>query len=35
MRSADHSLLRLAYMHLKAYEFRRDREKAAAENASS
>jgi hypothetical protein len=28
-------LLRLAYMHLKSYESRRDREKAAAENASS
>ena len=33
--SADSSLLRLAYMHLKAYESRRNREKAAAENASS
>jgi 2-dehydropantoate 2-reductase len=33
--SADHSLLQLAYRHLKAYEARRDREKAAAENASS
>src|SRR4030095_17022223 len=33
--NADHSLLRLAYMHLKSYESRRDREKAAAENASS
>ena len=33
--NADHSLLRLAYMHLKAYESRRDREKVAAENASS
>jgi 2-dehydropantoate 2-reductase len=33
--NADHSLLQLAYRHLKAYEARRDREKAAAENASS
>ena len=33
--SPDRSLLRLAYMHLKAYESRRNREKAAAENASS
>ncbi len=33
--NADHSLLRLAHMHLKAYESRREREKAAAENASS
>ena len=32
---ADRPLLRLAYMHLKAYEARRDREKAAGENASS
>lgn len=29
--SADHSLLRLVYMHLKAYESRRNREKAAKE----
>jgi 2-dehydropantoate 2-reductase len=33
--SADRSLLRLAYTHLKVYESRREREKAAAENASS
>jgi len=33
--SPDRSLLRLAYMHLKAYESRRNREKATAENASS
>jgi len=33
--NADRSLLQLAYRHLKAYEARRDREKAAAENASS
>jgi 2-dehydropantoate 2-reductase len=33
--SVDRSLLRLAYMHLKAYESRRDREKAAATNPSS
>ena len=33
--SADRSLLRLAYTHLKAYESRREREKAAAENPSS
>ena len=31
--SADRSLLRLAYMHLKAYESRRNREKAAMERA--
>jgi 2-dehydropantoate 2-reductase len=33
--NADRSLLRLAYMHLKAYEARRDREKAVAEKAPS
>ncbi len=33
--NADRSLLQLAYRHLKAYEARRDREKAAAANASS
>jgi 2-dehydropantoate 2-reductase len=33
--NADRSLLQLAYRHLKAYEARRDREKAATENASS
>ncbi len=33
--NADRSLLQLAYRHLKAYEARRDREKAVAENASS
>jgi len=32
--NADRSLLRLAFRHLKAYEARRDREKAAAENPS-
>jgi 2-dehydropantoate 2-reductase len=31
--SADRSLLRLAYMHLKAYESRRNREKATTERA--
>jgi len=31
----DHSLLRLSYRHLKAYEARRDRERAAADSASS
>jgi 2-dehydropantoate 2-reductase len=31
----DRSLLPLAYMHLKTYEARRDREKAAADNAPS
>ena len=35
MLNADRSLLPLAYRHLKAYEARRDREKAAAENALS
>jgi 2-dehydropantoate 2-reductase len=33
MLSADRSLLRLAYTHLKAYESRRNREKAATERA--
>jgi 2-dehydropantoate 2-reductase len=32
--NADRSLLRLAFRHLKAYEARRDREKAAAANPS-
>jgi 2-dehydropantoate 2-reductase len=31
----DHSLLRLSYRHLKAYEARRDRERTAADSASS
>ena len=31
----DHSLLRLSYRHLKAYEARRHRERAAADSASS
>lgn len=33
--SSDRSLLRLAYLHVKAYEARREREKAAAQDTSS